>query len=198
MKRKYRYLAGFFVTALISAIVIAADDAPSLNKASGSLKIGERVPLVWGMVLDGTIVSSENVSGRIVVLDVWSMKDKNRDETQQQLSKLRSRFLGNKRFLILSLCIDGEWEDWRKYCVAQKSLPTPNGLEVPFIADAYWWQAHLEMDSKEKAKFITEYGVKETPQWYLLGLGGKLVSSVANVERLNELIVEQLRLTPNR
>ena len=193
--RRLFVIIGLFVLSCCSFPSFGEDNRSLPEDSHGKLKVGEPAPSMWAMLPDGSIATTENFRKKVVLLELWSIKDKRRNETQVRLSQLRKSFLGEKKVLILSVCIDGDWEEWLHYCDSQQSLQTANGGEVRFYGDALWWQSHLQMEAKEEAQFLSEYNVEETPTWYLFGYGGKFVHSGTKLDNLKESISEQLKLT---
>lgn len=191
-------VASGVVLVLMTLQGLADDPASKASTESSKLKIGEPVPELWGWSngLDPIGLDECYKLGKSAVLvEFWSLNDKERLAAQKRLVEVRKEFLNDDRFMMISICIEGGFEKWMKYCGEQQKLHSPKFGMVPFYSDAYWWQCYSDADVADTLpKPLTEsYEVKETPSYFLVQDGAKLVASQIKSDRLTSVIAKHLK-----
>jgi hypothetical protein len=110
-------------------------------EATGTLflpagKFGQSMPVLGP---DGNPLRPDDFRGKTVLLTFWSMHQPEKQTRFDRLRGLRSEFLASDRLRIISICVDGGWDEWFAYLNRQ----TPLDKRQPFSSDSRWWQYYL-------------------------------------------------------
>ncbi|QDV50738.1 TlpA family protein disulfide reductase [Gimesia fumaroli] len=139
--------------------------AVSSRKPRPQFKVGDAAPEFWGFHAGGEAYDyGKSFRGKTILLIFWSLEDPDHEQLNQRLRKIRRRFLDQQDFLMVSQCVDQDYEKWIAYCNRQKRLDGN-----AFYSDGKWihqTQGGFNLDELNSAK---EFGVTKTPAFFLLG-----------------------------
>ena len=136
------------------------------------LKVGEPIPVFTALFADGNPYDPAHVKGKFVLMTWWSADDEATRKHFAAMRELRKEFAGEKRFQMLSVKLDGEWDDWLRFQDKQPPHDPKHPLQ-PFYSDSKWWQAfHAPTTEARRSPFR----VGKTPASFLIGPDGKLVA----------------------
>ena len=145
--------------------VDASEPEANSQQQSRQFIIGEAAPEFWGYHAGGEAYDyRKSFRGKTILLIFWSLEDPDHQQLNERLRKIRRRFLDQQDFIMVSQCVDQDYEKWRLYCNRQKRLDGN-----PFYGDAKWihqTQGGFNVDELNSAK---EFGVTKTPAFFLLG-----------------------------
>ncbi len=150
-----------------------------------SLPATNPLPDFWAENAGGQIVrlGDKGVRGRWVLVEFWSLSDRERIETEQSLQRLRRKFEDDDRLLIWSVCVEDERDAWLEEISARPDLANADGSTKKFRSDPRWWQLILgwQSDAQWRA-FLVSCGLSELPQYFLIHPEGKLVGRLEPAE----------------
>lgn len=198
MREVHQWLISCGVLLAVMVLQGRSDDPTTKTPIEPSkLKIGQRVSELWGWSngLDPIGLDECDRLGKTVVLvEFWSLKDSERLVAHKRLVEVRKEFLTEERFMMISICVEGGFEEWMKHCEKQQDLHSPKFGSVPFYFDAYWWQCYSDADVAPTLPkpLSVSYGLKETPSYFLVQNGGKLLDLQIKSDDLSSVITNHL------
>jgi hypothetical protein len=144
------------------------------------IEAGRPVPHLPAHGPDGNILNEEHLRGQYVLLAFWyaGTKDPATDEQFARLREVRGEYAGDKRLLIISVCVnalteEGANEAWDKFVMGQGVVDYGDGKRR-FIDDSRWWQC---MDIGGFAlPSAPRYGVGRKPEAFLIDPDGRFVA----------------------
>lgn len=188
------------VAMLAICLVGRADDAVSAKKsAEPRLKVGATVPEFNVSLPSAEGVGFERLEKshkELFVLVFWSHQDRDRAEAIKVMSQLRRQFRNDKRFVMLSCCLDGEWEDWLKWMDEQTKLDVKKEWPNGFGSDSVWWHAYsLEdmSDGFDKQSTLAPFELSSTPRLFVVGKNRKLIARDIKYDDLSKIVEKQLK-----
>jgi hypothetical protein len=109
------------------------------------VQVGDVAPAKIGGTLcsgDWIGVEKSDFKGKFVLVVYWSFDDDARRKAwESKLKDIRKDHINNADFRILSICMDDDFEKWRKFLNDAGPLER-NGEKIEFYRDQLWWQAN--------------------------------------------------------
>jgi hypothetical protein len=135
------------------------------------LKVGQRAPSLDAVAADGNALLPEQLAGKIVLMTFWS------DETSAashfaKLREIRREFSSVKGFQMVSVRLEGEFDEWLRFLEKQPALDEQSS-DAPFYSDAKWWQM---FHFPAVASHTNPFKVGKQPRSFLIGADGRLVA----------------------
>src|SRR4051794_24932490 len=110
------------------------------------VQVGDVAPAkIGGTLCSGDWIGVENsdFKGKFVLVVYWSFDDDARRRAwESKLKDIRKDQINNADFRILSICMDDDFEKWRKYLNNAGPLER-DGKRIEFFRDQLWWQANI-------------------------------------------------------
>lgn len=181
------------VTGLIAALGVVGESLGVERNLplKPELKIGERAPNIAAWTLSGDVYNYQPPE-KTVLLSFWSMKDPSYTSYFEQLSRMRTEFAKVPDFLMISVLIDDDsWDALSEYCVRQGKVEYGAEKPIRFLDDPRWWQL-IVMENQAGERMLKNYGIKTTPQSYLLGPGGVLIESRIPFNEIREVVAKHV------
>lgn len=139
-----------------------------------ALKPGNKAPTFAYTDINGELINSEDLKGKVIYIDVWATWCGPCMREIPHLKALEEE-LHNKDIAFVSISIDGDKDAWEKM-VAKKEL---KGYQL--FAEGEW-----------KSDIITNYAIKGIPRFILIDKNGNLVNANADRPSSEEVIKKQL------
>ena len=206
MNREFwRYTVCFLTLAGLRPFIHAEDTVKKEARNASQLLIGKTAPKIWGWdgagdfyPLSDWFEKSEN----LVLVELWSSKDKNRDDADKRILRLSKRFADNDRFQVMSLCIEAD--DFEVFATHDRAFrakesdvfkdqkPPRRSQVIQCLADP---NVVDPLDDESKLLRRT-YEVNTTPSYYLLGPKRILLASKIDPKKLESVITDHLHASP--
>jgi hypothetical protein len=152
--------------------------------ADGEVKVGDPAPAVDALFADGSPYDPAHVKGKFVLMTWWPADDEAAKKHFGVLRRIRREYLDEQRLQMISIKLDGEFEDWLRFLDRQSSFD-PKFPMRSFYSDAKWWQAFHSSPGKVRRN---PFHVGARPQSFLIGPDGKLVAVDIPDAKLRETV----------
>jgi len=183
--RRYRFLTAIIIAVLLrtSGSSMFAKEPPGtpgtrselvLQDEKKQVRVGEIAPPIEALSASGDVVLAHAYKGKVTLIVFWSMHDKAKMRLLDVLKKIRREFGGHENFLMLSVCIDEDWEDWLDFCERQGKVDFGSGPRN-FYDEDKWWQL-TQAGLNAKAHSAPKVGVVNTPAIFLIGPDNRLIA----------------------
>lgn len=134
-----------------AGILVCLATASGSQSWAGELQIGQPPPEeIGGTLSSGDWVGAKDHRGKHLLVVYWSMKDPDYVLWDQELREIRQKYLDNRGFMILSICVDDDFDKWMEYLSKAKKFEA-NGQSFEIFRDRTWWHAHASDYAPHKA-----------------------------------------------
>lgn len=163
-----------FVNAFHRRMLVFKAELADKKAHESILKPGNPVPEIALQNSDGKEIKLSSFKGKITLVYFWSSWNALSRQTNMNLNRIYSLY--HKRgFEIYAVSIDSDTELWKNAYLLDK---------------AYWVQVH---DPKGlESEYSKIFAVRAIPKMILLSREGKIISSQAEFQQLDELITKNL------
>jgi len=168
-----------------SSVAAPGPDAP---QKICQLKIGDIAPDLLATTNGGQPVVLKELKKKVILIEFWSQDDKARRNQVQTLRAIRQDYLRDSEFIIISVCVDGEWDDFFSYCQEYEAVDG-----VPFNSDFKWWQSKIQTEDADREEIIQNYQIGKTPAYFLLKENNELTGVQIPQDQLRDRIDKLLR-----
>jgi len=149
---------------LVMVLVSADPPAP---------RVGEPGPVFEALFADGSPYDAAQVKGKVLLMTWWSADDEATRKHFVMMRDLRKEFASEKRLQMMSIRLDGKWDDWIRFQDKQPPHDPKYPLQ-PFYSDFKWWQAFHAPTTEVRRN---PFRIGKAPAAFLIGPDGKLASS---------------------
>ncbi|HEX4590396.1 MAG TPA: redoxin domain-containing protein [Gemmataceae bacterium] len=165
-------------------VMIVSKVRRQVNRSEGSptWRIGQPIPTFPALGPDGSPLRLEDIRGKTVLLNFWSLKDAGVQRRFELLRDLRREFAA-ERFQIVSVCVDGEWDEWLAFLERQKPLDEKFPMR-PLYSDARWWQFFYRPATEGQPTFSG----RMTQDSFLIGPDGKFIAMNVRDDKLRATV----------
>ncbi|MCA9076148.1 MAG: hypothetical protein KDA93_14055 [Planctomycetaceae bacterium] len=190
----FRLVASLSLVASCLVSTVGAQTSLSPTHEEQKVIVGKKAPDVVALNLAGGWY--DYPVERTVLLTFWSMNDADAEEDMARLAKIRGEFSDVPNFLMITVLVEGansdDWDKWSNYCV-DKGMVTYNKGQRPvsFVSDPRWWQMFTDPGPAGR-KMLKEYGIDNTPQFFLLGPNRCTLASEIPKDVLQDVVAKHL------
>lgn len=136
---------------------------------------GKPAPVITGINKDGKIISSRDLKGKIIYVDVWATWCKPCRESFPDVKKVIENFAGNDKIVFLFVSVDRNVQAWQKLL---EEGNIPKGI-------------HINQDDDDNPQNIWKsYKVQGIPRYILINGDGNIVQSNATSPSSGKLVAE--------
>lgn len=135
------------------------------------IKVGQPAPYVDALFADGSPFNQDEQKGKFILVTWYSADDETTKKHFVALREARKEFVKEKRLQMISIRMDGEWEEWLKFQEKQPPLEPEHPLHR-FYSDFKWWQAFHDSPKERRNPFR----VGKKPASFLIGPDGKFAA----------------------
>jgi hypothetical protein len=155
---------------------------------ASEIQSGERPPAeIGGTLSSGDWVGLKEHRGKTILVVYWSMNDPEYGRWDIDLREIRQKYLDNREFMILSICVDDDFEKWMKFLSDAKPLER-NGERFELFRDKTWWHVHVVDHPPHKDLLDPEHPTVA----HLVGPDGTLLSVRIPVKELRRTVTSKL------
>ncbi|MBX7164904.1 MAG: hypothetical protein K1X74_01025 [Pirellulales bacterium] len=147
-----RIISSVYLVLLIAiALAVRADAADKDTEAAlaavaaapetQTVRIGDKAPrTIGGVMCHGSKVDTADFGGKYVLVVYWSESDPNYKAWDATLREIRRSYTNNTDFLMLSICMDGDFAKWKDDLEQAKPIEL-KGKQIALFRDRIWWHA---------------------------------------------------------
>jgi len=170
IRRRFSLRTLLIATTLVALVLGLV--AWSSRRGKPQVQMGDVAPVEVGGNSshgDGIGIEDDAFKGKFVLVVYWSLDDVNREQWESKLRDIRTSYLKNSDFRILSICVSTDVDAWMKYLDQAPPLDVDDH-KVKIYSDRLWWQLHV-MDWKPP-----EAVVDQLPTAHLIGQDGRFIA----------------------
>ena len=187
-----RFFLGILPVFLLTQMPVSGL-ARDINKGSNpQVQAGDAAPAKIGGTLssgDWIGVEKSDFKGKFVLVVYWSFDDDARRKAwESKLKDIRKDQINNADFRILSICMDDDFEKWRKYLNDAGPLER-DGKKIEFYGDRLWWQANI-IDWEPPESVVEK---TRLPVAHLVSKSGRFIAVRIPLEDLQRTVAANVR-----
>jgi hypothetical protein len=176
----------------------AAGSTPAAPEPAVStpVRVGQEAPEVVAFTPDGNSDIQAYYRNRFVLLDFWSLDDKDRARRLEALKAIRRGLAAEDRLMILSVCMDemeNHYEAWQRFLEGQgKVAYGDRDRRGPFrFLEDHKWVNVFQDDGHVATSRM--YGVERTPEAFLISPDRRIRAARIPIDKLGEVIADELK-----
>ena len=160
----------------------------ALDPPKTEMKVGQPVPSVDALFADGNPYDPAHLKGKFILMTWWSADDEETRKHFAKLRELRKEFAKEKRLQIVTIQLDGEFDDWLAFQEKQPPLDPKHPTQA-FYSDSQWWQAFHHPSTEARRN---PFRVGKKPTSFLISPDGKLAAMNVVDSKLREIVVKAI------